>query len=78
MCNGFDSRFRQPRCEPCVPLEDFEDSCEVDIEMDDLFESSWFDSNFDANVDIEAENFSNIFSSKNDAIRCIAEQYCLW
>lgn len=76
MCNGFSGGWRHPRCEPCVYLENSEDPCEVDVDLEDIFESSWFDSNFTPNVNIEAENFSNIFSSEHDAMRCIAEQYC--
>ena len=59
-----------------VSLEREEDSCDVDVDLEDFSESSWFDSNFIAYEDKEAENYSNIFSSEEDTIRCIAEQYC--
>ena len=78
MCDGFNTMdwWTQPRCEPCARLELLEDSCDVDVDLEDFFESSWFDSNFIANVDIKEENYSNIFGSEEDTMRCIAKQYC--
>ena len=76
MCNGYTDWWRQPRCEPCALLDLFESSCDVDDDLEDLFENSWFDSHFIANVNMEAGNNSNNFSSEEDAMRCIAKQYC--
>ena len=76
MCDAFSTFFRQPRCGPCVWLNFYENPCEVDVDLEELLENSWFHSNFTANVDMEAENMSNIFSSEADAMRCVSEQYC--
>ena len=76
MCNGFINAWRQPRCEPCALLDLSESSCDADVYLEDLFENSWVDSDFKANVDIKAENNSNIFNCEEDAMRCVAEQYC--
>ena len=84
MCNGFGfvDSWNQPRCETCSYLEvhksqfeSLENLCDVE-NLEDFFESSWFDSDFKPNVDMEANNISDIFNSEEDAMKCITEQYC--
>ena len=82
MCNGFFMTWGQPRCEPCSFLG-FLPPCEndrisdSDLDLGDFFESSWFDSYLSPNVDTESYNFSDIFTSQEEAMMCISEQYCL-
>ena len=76
MCDGFGDEWRQPRCEPCSYLEFHEYSCDLDVDVEDFFDNSWFNSDFVPNVDILSDDISNIFRSQEDAMYCISEQYC--
>ena len=75
-CDGFTDYWRQPRCESCfsLPYEGY--SCDLDADLKDYFEVSWFDSHKTSNVFIESDDISHIFSSEEDAMYCVVEHYC--
>ena len=87
LCYGFENEtWRQPRCRACSTLETSEISCSNERLMDPqiasgvnlgyYFESSWFDSDHTSQVNIQADDLSAIFTSEEEAMICIAEQYC--